>query len=81
MKGNRSISTIRRMPKIPMINNYIKLFGEGKVFYFGGFSWFFIILSSVFEFNKVNIVSNWLDNFFCVKKLEFKFVLIVKNNE
>lgn len=78
--GKRSKSTLKRMPTLFLIENYIKTFGEGKVYFFGGFSWIFNILSYLLNFN-VNKISDWLDSLFCVKKSSFKFVLIVKKNE
>lgn len=79
--GKRSKSTLKRMPKVSLIEKYIKLFGEGKVYYFGSFSWFFNLFPFLFSFENINKFSNWLDSLICVKKSAFKFVLVVKKNE
>ena len=81
LRGKRSINTLKRMPNLLLIQKYIDLFGEGKAYYFGGFSWFFNIFSIFFNFVKVNSFSNWLDNLFCIKNSAFKFILIVKKNK
>ena len=81
LKGHRSKSTLKIIPNIKLINNYINMFGEGKVFYFGAFSFLFYIVSFFSNSNKTKIVFDWLDYLFRVKNLLFKFVLVVKKNE
>ena len=46
-KGNRTKSTLERMPDLDLINKYIKKFGYGKVKYFGSITWAYPILNVI----------------------------------
>ena len=77
IKGNRSKSTLKRMPNINLINNYINKFGYGKVKYFGSITWAFPILKIFLSEKVIAKFSNWADQILRVKKSAFKFVLIL----
>jgi ubiquinone/menaquinone biosynthesis C-methylase UbiE len=77
IKGNRSWSTLKRMPNIYLIDKYIKKFGYGKVKFFGSITWAFPILKIVLSEKLIAKFSNWVDQIIRVKKSAFKFVLIL----
>lgn len=78
LKNKRSISTLKRIPNINLINIYIEKFGYGKVKFFGSISWLFPVLRILFSDKSLKKFSNWIDNKFNVKGSSFKFVLMVK---
>ena len=81
MLGIRSKSTLRRMPNINLINEYIKKFGYGEVKFFGSITWAFPLLKIVLAEKVITKISNWADQILNLKKSAFKFVLIlVKKN-
>ena len=47
LKGNRSKSTLVRMPTISLIDKYTKKFGHVEVKFFGAITWIFPLLSKV----------------------------------
>ena len=82
IKGNRSESTLKRMPNVNLIEKYIKKFGYGKVKFFGSITWVFPLLKIVLSEKLITKFSNWVDQTIKVKKSAFKFVLIlVKKNK
>jgi len=78
--GRRSLSTLRRMPNLNLINQFIKEFGYGRVKFFGSLTWVFPILRLVLSEKLIFKFSNWFDKKFRIKKSAFKFVLILKKN-
>jgi len=80
-KGNRSKSTMERIPDINLINKYIKKFGQGKSWFFGSITWDFPLLKILLPEKKITIFSKWVDNKFNVRKSAFKFVLILYKNK
>ena len=81
IKGDRSLSTLKRMPNVNLINKYIKKFGYGKVRFFGSITWAFPLLKIVLAEKVITKISNWADQILNLKKSAFKFVLIlVKKN-
>ncbi len=81
LKGNRSKSTLRRMPDVKLINKYINKFGYGYVRFFGSFIWFIPLLNFFFNDNLVCKFSKWIDKFFEIRKLAFNFVLILEKKK
>jgi ubiquinone/menaquinone biosynthesis C-methylase UbiE len=77
IKGNRSMSTLKRMPNVNLIEKYIKKFGYGKVKFFGSVTWAFPLLKIVLSEKLITKFSNWVDQTIKVKKSAFKFVLIL----
>lgn len=77
LKNKRSISTLKRIPNINLINIYIERFGYGRVKFFGSISWLFPFLRILFSDKSLTKFSNWIDNKFNVKGSSFKFVLMV----
>lgn len=81
IKGNRSLSTLKRMPNVNLIDKYIKKFGYGKVKFFGSITWVFPILKIVLSEKLITKSSNWVDQTLKVKKSAFKFVLILNKRK
>jgi ubiquinone/menaquinone biosynthesis C-methylase UbiE len=81
IKGNRSWSTLKRMPNINLIDKYIKKFGYGKVKFFGSITWAFPLLKIVLSTKLITKFSNWVDQTIKVKKSAFKFVLILSKEK
>jgi len=76
-RGNRTKSTINRIPNINLINKYINKFGYGKVSYFGSITWMFPFLKIFFSEKFICNFSNWIDETLKIKKSAFKFVLML----
>jgi ubiquinone/menaquinone biosynthesis C-methylase UbiE len=77
IKGNRTESTLKRMPNVNLIDKYINKFGYGKVKFFGSITWAFPLLKIVLSEKLITKFSNWVDLTLKVKKSAFKFVLIL----
>lgn len=81
IKGNRSESTLKRMPNVNLIKKYIKKFGYGKVKFFGSITWAFPLLKIVLSEKLITKFSIWVDRKLKIKKSAFKFVLILNKNK
>jgi SAM-dependent methyltransferase len=81
IKGNRTESTLKRMPNVNLIDEYIKKFGYGKIKFFGSISWAFPILKLLLSEKLITKISNFLDKYFKIKKSAFKFVLILNKKK
>ena len=78
LRGNRSRSTLARMPTINLINQYIYAMGGPFIIrFFGGFSWFISPISRLGG-GWWSDFSNFYDRVFNVQKSAFKFVFLVK---
>lgn len=79
LRGNRSYSTLKRMPTCGLISQYQStLGGDSVVKYFGGFSWLISILSQFgSESFWANTSDQW-DRWFRIRKSAFKFVLMAR---
>jgi len=77
IRGNRSISTLKRMPNVNLINNYIDKFEYSEVKYFGSITWLLPILSKILNDKKTTIVSNYFDKVINTKKSAFKFTMLL----
>ena len=81
LKGNRSKSTLVRMPTISLIDEYAKKFGHVEVKYFGVITWIYPLLSKVLTEKVLTEFSNWIDVVFNIKRSAFKFVMMAVKNE
>ena len=81
LKGNRSKSTLTRIPTISLIDKYTEKFGYSKVKYFGSIAWIFPFLSKILNEQTITNISNWVDSRFNIKKSAFKFVMLAIKNE
>ena len=77
LKGNRSKSTLVRMPTISLIDKYTKKFGHVEVKFFGAITWIFPLLSKVLTEQVIINLSTWVDVRFNIKRAAFKFVMVV----
>ena len=76
LKGNRTKSTLVRMPTINLIDKYTKKFGYSEVRYFGAVTWIFPLLSRVLTEKVMTEFFNWIDVVFNIKRSAFKFVMM-----
>ena len=73
--GNRSKSTLKRMPTVDLIDSYALKFGNVKVAYFGALTWSFPILAKFLSDESIRVISNRFDKKLNVKKSAFKFTM------
>jgi ubiquinone/menaquinone biosynthesis C-methylase UbiE len=73
--GNRTKSTLVRMPTVDLINSYAVKFGNVEVAYFGSLTWLFPILTRFLSDESVSVISDRFDKKFNVKKSAFKFTM------
>ena len=81
LKGNRSKSTLIRMPTISLIDKYTEKFEHAEVTFFGAITWAFPLLSKVLSEQALTKLSNWVDAKFDIQGSAFKFVIMLKKNE
>ena len=81
LRGNRSYSTLQRMPTIELIIKYqVALGGVSNVYYFGSLSWLIMF------FAKMGLESFWsdfsdrFDRILRVRRSAFKFVLFARKS-
>lgn len=80
--GKRSRSTLRRIPSIHLIDEYIEKFGYGNVKFFGSIIWIAPLLRIILSEKLIAKFFNWVDRVYKIRKSAFKFVLIlVKKNK
>jgi len=79
-KGARTKSTLERMPKIDLLDQYSILFGKISSSYFGSISWLCPLVAKFSSPEKAKLVSDWFDQKFSIKKSAFKFVMCAQKN-
>lgn len=77
LSGNRSKSTLHRMPNIDLISKYIAKFGKGEVAYFGSITYLFPLLRKFKTEESITSLSNSIDKKLNIKKSAFKFTMKV----
>lgn len=77
LRGNRSKSTLLRMPNIKLIKHYEAKFGNLEIKYFGSLVWLFPIIEKFISDKKIKMFSKNFDSKFKIKKSAFKFVMKV----
>ncbi len=75
LRGDRSRSTLLRMPKLRSISSYVDKFGSASVEYFGAISWLTPILKRLFGARIAADMSDQFDRLVGVKGSAFKFVM------
>ena len=78
LKGDRSKSTLIRMPTMSLIDKYTGKFGHAKVKFFGTITWAFPLLSKVLSEQALTKLSNWVDTRFNIQGSAFKFVIMLE---
>lgn len=83
LRGNRTQSTLMRMPTVALIDRYATRFGSVEAQYFGAASWAMPIFARLFGNGVAARMSDWVDQAVRVRKSAFKFVMIArkKSNE
>lgn len=81
VRGNRGISTLKRMPTLSLIRSYSEEFNLQGVHFFGTFSWLILPLDKLFSSVKLKNISDKLDKINFLKFLAFKFVLCVQKKK
>lgn len=76
--GNRTKSTLLRMPTIRLIDQYRTLFGHVEVHFFGSVTWCIPFFVKLFGEVKASRFSDWFDRFIGARSSAFKFVMIAK---
>lgn len=77
-RGNRTISTLKRMPTVSLTESYGRKFGSVHVAYFGAIAWLAPVLGIFLSDKKVSNLINSFDHKVSTKKSAFKFVMVVK---
>jgi len=78
LKGNRSKSTLMRMPTMSLIDKYTEKFGHTEVRFFGTITWAFPLLRKILSEQMIAKLSNWTDAKFNIKGSAFKFVIMLE---
>jgi len=73
--GKRSLSTLRRMPRIETIECYRQYFGSVDVRFFGGVSWITPLLNFFIGEVRSASFSRTCDELFHIKRSAYKFVM------
>ena len=76
LRGNRSFSTLKRMPSIRYINLLKSKFGVVEVSFFGSITWLSPILKVFLGGEKTYKILNFFDRIVKVEGSAFKFVLL-----
>jgi ubiquinone/menaquinone biosynthesis C-methylase UbiE len=78
LRGNRTLSTLQRMPTLSLINDYGKSFGDSEATFYGSISWIVPLLKPVLRVEKTARFLDWFDRIITVKMSAFKFVMIAQ---
>ena len=73
--GNRSKSTLQRMPTIKLLEKYTVKFDNVEVAYFGSLTWLFPILGKFLNDDLMKEISSSFDKKINIKKSAFKFTI------
>jgi ubiquinone/menaquinone biosynthesis C-methylase UbiE len=76
IRGQRTASTLRRMPRIGLLEEYGRVFGSVEVRYFGAVSWMMPTVASLFGADTASGMSRWMDRWVGVRRSAFKFVMV-----
>ncbi|MEO7502893.1 MAG: class I SAM-dependent methyltransferase [Gemmatimonadaceae bacterium] len=77
-RGQRTRSTLLRMPNAARIDSISQHFQSAEVRYFGGLSWVMPFLKRVIGSDRASRVSDAADRMLNVKRSAFKFVLVAQ---
>jgi ubiquinone/menaquinone biosynthesis C-methylase UbiE len=76
LRGERTASTLRRMPTIGLTEKYARCFGSISVRYFGSASWMMPFISRLLSVDTATKLSDRIDRLVGVKRSAFKFVMV-----
>jgi ubiquinone/menaquinone biosynthesis C-methylase UbiE len=74
LKGNRTKSTLKRMPDSKLLEAYKRKFGATKIIYSGTLIWILYPLSKIIGYRKSKILSDFFDNKL-PRCMSFKFIM------
>lgn len=78
LKGERTWSTLERMPTLKLINAYEARFSEVETKFFGSISYLMPLLILLLGEKKSTNISNSFDRLINVKRSAFKYVLVAR---
>ena len=76
--GKRTYSTISRMPRLSLLEDYKQSFSVEELSFFGSMAWMAVVLEKIVGGTKAAKFSDRVDNFFRSNRLSFKFVMALK---
>ena len=74
IKGNRTKSTLKRMPDRKLLGNYNNKFGDTKINFTGKLIWILYPLSKIISYEKSKLLSDIFDNIL-PNWMSFKFIM------
>jgi len=77
LRGNRTKSTLKRMPDRKLLEDYKRKFGLTKINYSGKLIWMLYPLSKIIGYKKTKILSDFFDKIL-PKWMSFKFIMEAK---
>jgi ubiquinone/menaquinone biosynthesis C-methylase UbiE len=78
LKGDCSLSVIRRMPDLKLLQKYEKKFGKIEAYFFGSISYLVPMLNKLIGEVRTKKISDSIDKMVDVKYSAYKFVLIAE---
>lgn len=78
LRGHRSLSTLKRMPTLKLLNCYRLKFGKGSINFFGSISYLTPLMNKVLGENMSAKISDRIDRMISVKRSAFKFVMVAE---
>lgn len=78
LRGRRTKSTLVRMPTMKVLDRYKQEFEDVEITFYGGFTWLAPMISVFTSPQIVCRLLDHLDDFFNVKKMAFKFVMVAR---
>jgi SAM-dependent methyltransferase len=78
LRGNRTISTLRRMPTLSLITGYSKFFGSADAFFFGALTFMLPVILPILGNQNSKAFLSYFDKFKFLNRYSFKFVMIAK---
>lgn len=76
LRGNRSLSTLRRMPSLDTLAMYQDRFDSVRLSFFGAVSFCTPVISKIVGGQLAANLSDWVDQKFNIKRSAFKFVMV-----
>lgn len=78
LRGNRTLSTLKRMPNLKTLDMYRSKFSSFSIKYYGSIIWLSPLLSKLIGYKNTLRFINYFDKLIKVRNSAFKFVMTVK---
>ena len=78
LRGNRSMSTLKRMPNLARIRSLGEGFCSVNVRYFGALSFAMPVIARLLDENTAKVASDRIDKLLGVRRSAFKFVMVAQ---